>query len=49
MKNLFMPFIFSFFVFFIGYGQNQTLFFQTDWGYNGNVEDFVKKSKKFWI
>ena len=45
MKNLFMPFIFSFFVLFIGYGQNQTLFFQTDWGYNGSVEDFVKKAK----
>ena len=45
MKNLFMPFIFSFFVFFIGYGQNQILFFQTDWGYNGSVEDFVKKAK----
>ncbi len=45
MKNLFMPFIFSFFIFFIGYGQNQALFFQTDWGYNGSVEDFIKKAK----
>tara|TARA_B100000989_G_C19521398_1_gene464353 strand:+ start:1773 stop:2630 length:858 start_codon:yes stop_codon:yes gene_type:complete len=40
-----MPFIFSFFIFFIGYGQNQALFFQTDWGYNGSVEDFIKKAK----
>ena len=45
MKNLFMPYIFSFFLFFIGYTQNQTLFFQTDWGYSGSVEDFIKKAK----
>tara|TARA_A100001011_G_scaffold255416_1_gene263662 strand:+ start:1481 stop:2344 length:864 start_codon:yes stop_codon:yes gene_type:complete len=40
-----MPYIFSFFLFFIGYTQNQTLFFQTDWGYSGSVEDFIKKAK----
>ena len=45
MKNLFIPYIFSFFLFFIGYTQNQTLFFQTDWGYSGSVEDFIKKAK----
>ena len=45
MKNLFMPYIFSFFLFFIGYTQNQILFFQTDWGYSGSVEDFIKKAK----
>ena len=45
MKNLFLSFIFSFFLIGKGYAQNQTLFFQTDWGYNGSVEEFIEKAK----
>ena len=45
MKNLFLSLTFSFFLISIGYAQNKTLFFQTDWGYNGNVEDFIEKAK----
>ena len=45
MKNLFLSFIFSFFLIGKGYAQNETLFFQTDWGYNGSVEEFIEKAK----
>ena len=45
MKNLFLPLVFYFFSICMGYAQNKTLFFQTDWGYNGSVEDFIEKAK----
>ena len=45
MKNLFLSFIFSFFLIGKGYPQNQVLFFQTDWGYNGSIEEFIEKAK----
>ena len=45
MKTLFLPLVFYFFSICVGYAQNKTLFFQTDWGYNGSVEDFIEKAK----
>ena len=46
MRNLFFSLTLSFFFFCLGNAQNEILFFQTDWGYNGGIEDFIKKAKK---
>ena len=43
MKNLCLAFTFFFII--IGNAQNEILFFQTNWGYNGGIEDFMKKQK----
>ena len=45
MKTVFLSLVFYFFSICMGYTQNKTLFFQTDWGYNGKVEDFIEKAK----
>ena len=45
MKTVFLSLVFYFFSICMGYAQNKTLFFQTDWGYNGKVEDFIEKAK----
>ncbi len=44
MKNLCLAFTFFFII--IGNAQNEILFFQTNWGYNGGIEDFIEKAKK---
>ncbi len=45
MKTVFLSLVFYFFSICMGYTQNKTLFFQTDWGYNGKIEDFIEKAK----
>ena len=32
--------------FHFSWGQNEILFFQTNWGYDGNIIDFIKSAKK---
>ncbi len=46
MKNLFLSLTLSFFFISLGNAQNEILFFQTNWGYNGGIEDFIEKAKK---
>ena len=46
MKNLCLSITLSFFFFCLGNAQNEILFFQTNWGYNGGIEDFIEKAKK---
>ena len=45
MKNLLLSFTLSLLFINLGNAQNEILFFQTDWGFNGNVEDLIEKAK----
>ena len=45
MKKLLLSYFILFF-FNFSWGQNEVLFFQTNWGYDGNTLDFVKSAKE---
>ena len=45
MKKLFVIFCSIFLFFHFGSAQEEVLFFQTNWGYEGEISDFIKKAK----